>query len=571
MIRLRLPLQAGRRIWHEAQTPAWRAQCIRCELGQVAKSLPVLPARAASTEAAPFKRPSVTWGVVQEYKTQISAREDVISFLKAEGIDTREFESVELPTSIDVVKERLDFLRKLGLEKKHINEYPLMICCSVKKNMVPVIDYLERLGFTSKVLPIFLRKYPMVLHTSVVVDLQPVVWYLEGLGIDRKDMSKVLLKYPDVLGFRLEGTISTSVAYLVSIGVGIREVGPMLIEFPQILGMRVGNNIKPKVEYISSLGLPKEAVAKILEKHPYLLGLGLDDKIRPAIAALIGAGVREQALPAIIAQFPDVFAVNAEQKLAGKHTWLTKQLHVEPENVARIIEKLPQIIVINERMALERVNFLRKTGDFKENDIAKMATACPQILALSIDYALSPNLMFFKKEMKRPFQDLVDFPAYFTYNLEDRIQPRYKQIRQKGIKCTLSWFLNCSDSKFQERLGTEYVENPLGEKAELSFVMGGPFHNKDQSLQDQREKMKANLDVDGLFSDDDDGNERDADGEEEATECEGDVQKSNADGGEEARESEEWSEGDEEGDEWPDGTLTEDDEGLGYEVKADSS
>ncbi|KAJ7542413.1 hypothetical protein O6H91_10G105900 [Diphasiastrum complanatum] len=540
MIQLRMPLPIGLSIWHEAQPSASHAQrisVVRYELVQVAKELSQVVkskrftlSRAASTEASSSLRPSITWGGVQDNKAQNTARDEVINFLKAEGFDTREIESLDLPTSVAIVKERLDFLSKLGLEKEHINEYPLMICCSVKKNMVPVIDYLEKLGFTSEILPIFLRKYPMVLHTSVVVDLQPVVSYLEGFGIDRNDISKVLLKNPDVLGFRLEGTMSTSVAYLVSIGVGIREVAPMLIEFPQILGMRVGNNIKPKVEFISSLGLPKEAVAKILEKHPYLLGLGLDDKIRPAIATLTRAGVREQALPAVITQFPDIFALNVEQKLAGKSIWLTKQLHVEPEDVARIVEKLPQIILINEGMAMERVNFLIKIGGLNENEIAKMVTRCPQILALSIEDALSPSLKFFKEEMKRPLQDLIDFPAYFTYNLENRIQPRYKQIRQKGIKCSLSWLLNCSDAKFQERLDLSYIENPLVERAELSFVLENPFQNKDQSLQDQGEKPKAKVDADKFLASEEDGNERDADDEDER-----------------ATEGEEWSESDEAG------------------------
>lgn len=79
-------------------------------------------------------------------KDKVSWREKVYEFLQGTGIVSDEFDGLELPVTVDVMKERMDFLHNLGLTIEDINNYPLVLGCSVKKNMVPVLDYLGKLG-----------------------------------------------------------------------------------------------------------------------------------------------------------------------------------------------------------------------------------------------------------------------------------------------------------------------------------------------------------------------------------------------------------------------------------------
>ncbi|KAF2314926.1 hypothetical protein GH714_037187 [Hevea brasiliensis] len=86
-----------------------------------------------------------------------------------------------------------------------------------------------------------------------------------------------------------------------------------------------------------------------------------------------------------------------------------------------------------------------------------MVVGCPQVLALNID-VMKLSFDYFKMEMERPLDDLVTFPAFFTYGLESTIKPRHKRIVKKGLKCSLSWLLNCSDEKFEERMDYETID-----------------------------------------------------------------------------------------------------------------
>jgi mTERF domain-containing protein len=80
------------------------------------------------------------------------------------------------------------------------------------------------------------------------------------------------------------------------------------------------------------------------------------------------------------------------------------------------------------------------------------------------------SLYFFKSEMKRPMSELLEYPEYFTYSLESRIKPRYMRVTSKGIRCSLDWFLNCSDVRFEERMRGDFIE---GDAPGPSFTMGG--------------------------------------------------------------------------------------------------
>ena len=100
----------------------------------------------------------------------------------------------------------------LGLGPDDLAAYPLALGCSVRKNMVPVLDYLGKIGVRRDELPHLLHRYPQVLHASIVVDLAPVIEYLKWMEVKPGDVPRVL-----------EGTMSTSVAYLVGIGVARRH------------------------------------------------------------------------------------------------------------------------------------------------------------------------------------------------------------------------------------------------------------------------------------------------------------------------------------------------------------
>ncbi|KAK7383379.1 hypothetical protein VNO78_29057 [Psophocarpus tetragonolobus] len=399
-----------------------------------------------------YTRPSLA----EMKKERAAIRKKVYEFLREIGIVPDELDGLELPVTVDVMRERIDFLHSLGLTIEDINNYPLVLGCSVKKNMIPVLDYLGKLGVRKSTITQFLQRYPQVLHASVVVDLMPVVNYLKGMDIRPDDIPRVLERYPEVLGFKLEGTMSTSVAYLIGIGMGRREIGGVLTRYPEILGMRVGRIIKPFVEYLESLGIPRLAIARLVEQRPYILGFDLDERVKPNVKSLEEFNVRRTSLPSIIAQYPDIIGTDLNPKLVKQRSLLNSLLNLDPEDFGRVVEKMPQLVNLSRGPMLKHVDFLKECG-FSMPQMRKMIVGCPQVLALNIDI-MKLSFDYFQIEMKRPLEDLVTFPAFFTYGLESTVKPRHMMVVKKGLKCSLSWMLNCSNEKFEQRMDYDTID-----------------------------------------------------------------------------------------------------------------
>nr|XP_029116274.1 transcription termination factor MTERF4, chloroplastic-like [Elaeis guineensis] len=226
-------------------------------------------------------------------------RANLYELLRGLSVISNELDGLDLPITVDIMRERIDFIHSLGLTMEDINNYPLVLACSIKKNMIPILNCLEKLGVRKANIMEFL--YPLVLHVSVIIDLAPIVKHLQDLDLKPGDLPRALKRDLELLGFKLEGTMSTSVAYLIGIGVARRELGGVLTRYPEILGMRVGRVIKPFIEYLESLGLPRQAVARLIEKRPHILGFGLEDQVKPNIEALLEFGVLKEALASMIA------------------------------------------------------------------------------------------------------------------------------------------------------------------------------------------------------------------------------------------------------------------------------
>lgn len=418
----------------------------------VAKPATTRSSRKTGGTSSLYSRPSL----LEMKNERIANRARVFEFLRGLGIVPDELDGLELPVSVDVMRERVDFLHKLGLTIEDINNYPLVLGCSVKKNMIPVLDYLGKLGVRKSTFTEFLRRYPQVLHSSVVVDLQPVVKYLQGMDMQPNDIPRVLERYPEVLGFKLEGTMSTSVAYLVGIGVARRELGGVLTRYPEILGMRVGRVIKPFVEYLENIGIPRLALARLIEKRPHILGFSLEDQVKPNVDVLLQFGVRKESLASVIAQYPEIVGIELESKLLSQQGLLSLSINVGHDDLGRVIEKMPQIVSLNQASVLKHIDFLKDCG-FSLAQVKEMVTGCPQLLALNLDI-MKMSFDYFQREMRRDLDDLAAFPAFFTYGLESTIRPRHRVVAKKGLKCTLAWLLNCTDEKFEERMSYDSID-----------------------------------------------------------------------------------------------------------------
>lgn len=190
--------------------------------------------------------------------------------------------------------------------------------------------------------------------------------------------------------------------------------------------------------------------------------------MKPNVEALVEFGVRKELLGSVIAQYPDIIGLDLKAKLVAQLSLFESNMLAGREELGRMIEKMPQTVSLGRATIHKHADFLKRCG-FSLKQVSRMVVGCPQILALNVDI-MSMSFEYFKMEMDRDLEDLVEFPAYFTYSLESTIRPRHRIIAEKGLKCSLGWLLNCTDEKFEQRMSYDSIGIEEME-AEPSFDM----------------------------------------------------------------------------------------------------
>lgn len=85
-----------------------------------------------------------------------------------------------------------------------------------------------------------------------------------------------------------------------------------------------------------------------------------------------------------------------------------------------------------------------------------MARRFPQLFCYSIKGNFEPKFDYFVVEMGRELKELMEFPQYFSFSLENRIKPRHQCCVEKGVCFPLPVMLKMSEPEFRDRLEVCY-------------------------------------------------------------------------------------------------------------------
>lgn len=81
-----------------------------------------------------------------------------------------------------------------------------------------------------------------------------------------------------------------------------------------------------------------------------------------------------------------------------------------------------------------------------------MVLRSPGLLTFSIENNFRPKVDYLLNEMKGEVRELKDFPQYFSFSLEGKIQRRHRLLVQHGFSMRLADMLKVSDGEFNDRL-----------------------------------------------------------------------------------------------------------------------
>ncbi|XP_010553594.1 PREDICTED: transcription termination factor MTEF1, chloroplastic [Tarenaya hassleriana] len=244
-------------------------------------------------------------------------------------------------------------------------------------------------------------------HTS---DFREKLLYLDSIGID---FLTLIHRHPPLLSADLSA-VKSIVEYMtsgVTVGLTSHDLCRVVAMCPELLTSPLSSHTIPIITFLlREVGVDGvSGVRYALCRRPRLLACDVDGQLRPAMYFLQRIGISE----------------------THKHTYLLS---------CSVEHKL-----------IPRIDYFVRLG-FSRREATVMFRRFPQLFNYSISGNYDPKTNYLVVEMGRDLKEIMEFPQYFSFSLENRIKPRHQACAAKGVRLPLPMMLKTKESGFRDRL-----------------------------------------------------------------------------------------------------------------------
>ncbi|KAJ0968752.1 hypothetical protein J5N97_021629 [Dioscorea zingiberensis] len=272
--------------------------------------------------------------------------------------------------------------------------------------------------------------------------------------LDRFGGPDLILRRPALLNLDLHEQLIPRAEFLTEIAGGDEDAAGLLIrKLPALLLYSVEHFVS-HMDFWRSSGLSDDEVFKIALVYPNIFSASRERKLVPRVAFLRECRLSSQEIFKFLCKAPLFLTLSFRDNLSKKLGLLIKLGH-RPRT-----RELALAIGAATRSSCENIQMvigLFLSYGLSYEDMLAMSKKHPQVLQYNCA-SLEKKLEFLIEDMEREVGELLNFPAFLGYKLDERIKPRYeakKKIRGKGM--SLNKLLSVSTEKFswqQPKTGT---------------------------------------------------------------------------------------------------------------------
>ncbi|CAH1452288.1 unnamed protein product [Lactuca virosa] len=232
--------------------------------------------------------------------------------------------------------------------------------------------------------------------------------------------------------------------YLDSVGI---DLIPLLTTHPPLITTSL-SHIKSTITFLSTtIPLPPPALNRLVSLCPEILTLPLSSIISTITFLLREAHVRSHHLRRVIHRRPRLLTSDVKTRLRPTLYFLQGTIGISE------INKHTHLLSCSvEDKLLPRIEYFNENIGIPYSDTMLIFRRFPSLFCYSIKENLEPKFNYFVVEMGRDSRELVEFPQYFSFSLENRIKPRHRRCSEKGVCLPLPAMLRSSEKRFLERL-----------------------------------------------------------------------------------------------------------------------
>ncbi|KAL6494823.1 hypothetical protein OROGR_031623 [Orobanche gracilis] len=339
-----------------------------------------------------------------------------------------------------------------------------------------IVEFLEENGVRRDWMGHVVSRCPAILSFSMEELRSRAEFYLT-MGMDKNDFGTMLFDCPKVIGYlsmeemnqksktydedplgfhqispSYESCDTKGIwSYLKEFGLSSEDVGKLLAFKPQLMACSIEDRWKPLVRYFYYLGMSKGGMRRVLTMKPMVFCVDLEKTIVPKVQFLRDIGIKEDAIANMLARFPSLLTYSLYKKIRPVIIFLLTKAGVSQRDIGKVVALGPELLGCSIAKKLDHnVKYLLSLG-ISLQVLGEMISDFPMLLHYNIDI-LRPKYRYLRRTMVRPLEDLIEFPRFFSYSLEERIIPRHKIMVENRINYKLRDMLASTDEEFQMKV-----------------------------------------------------------------------------------------------------------------------
>ncbi|XP_071728943.1 protein SEEDLING LETHAL 1, chloroplastic-like [Rutidosis leptorrhynchoides] len=238
--------------------------------------------------------------------------------------------------------------------------------------------------------------------------------------------------------------LQEKLVYLDSFGI---DLIPLLTAHPPLISTSL-SHIKSTISFLSTtISLSPPALNRLTSLCPEILTLPLPSIISGVTFLLREAHVRTHHLRHVIHRRPRLLTSDVKTRLRPTLYFLQGTI-----GIAEINKHTHLLSCSVEDKFIPRIEYFHENIGISYDDTMLIFRRFPSLFCYSIKENLEPKFNYFVMEMGRDLKELVEFPQYFSFSLENRIKPRHLRCVEKGVCLPLPAMLRSSEKRFLERV-----------------------------------------------------------------------------------------------------------------------
>jgi mTERF domain-containing protein len=306
------------------------------------------------------------------------------------------------------------------------------------RNLEKKVSLLRRtMNLSDEDVRVILGKQPTLLHYSADRNLAPTILFLvRALDLSKSELRAMVMDCPSILSYSLEN-LRKKIAFFTALSDdtgGIDSTRELLVGTPKLLQSAVDTALVPKLTFLTNeINFSLEELRLLVKKNPKLLLYSLDENLREKIVFffILQLHMQPEEVRRILLAYPQIMDYNLENHMKPIAEYFMTELQFSAAEVGTITLKFPRLFSYSLFKIKHVIGYLRYELELDPRQAKRVVFQAPQVLGLG-ESSLKEKLSFLKIRLNLTVDELglvlSKMPTLVCLAVETSLVPKLEYL-----------------------------------------------------------------------------------------------------------------------------------------------